>query len=217
ADELGRAFPNTRVLVSDGERPLAEVDERPALVVATRGAEPFAAGGYRAVLLLDGERMLARESLRVAEDCLRWWTDAAALAADGASGVLVGVSGQLARALGAWDAREVARGELAARRELRFPPAVRVATIEGAPDAVEAAVARLPAAAEALGTTERDGRARTIIRFDYASGADVAAAVRGEIVRQTTSRRKPVPGSGGRRRHALPLRARFDDPTPFDE
>lgn len=217
ADELGRAFPNTRVIVSDGERPVAEVDERPALVIATRGAEPFAAGGYRAVLLLDGERMLARESLRVAEDCLRWWTDAASLAADGASIVLVGVSGQLARALVTWDAREFARSELTARRELRFPPAVRLATIEGAPDAVEAALTRLPASAEALGTTERDGRARAIIRFDYAHGAEVAAEVRGEIIRQATSRRKPVPGTGGRRRQALPLRARFDDPTPFDE
>src|SRR5690606_38405234 len=119
--------------------------------------------------------------------------------------------------IGTWDAREFARAELAARRELRFPPAVRVATIEGAPDAVETAVARLPAAAEALGTTERDGRARAIIRFDYTHGAEVASEVRGEIIRQATSRRKPVPGSGPRRRQPLPLRARFDDPTPFDE
>lgn len=103
ADGAGRAFPGeARDLVSDGERPLLEVDGRPGLVIATRGAEPLASGGYRAVLLLDGERMVARESLRVGEDVLRWWSDAAALAADGAPVVLVGVGGRLASALATW-------------------------------------------------------------------------------------------------------------------
>ncbi len=37
-----------------------------------RGAEPSVAGGYACVLLLDGERMLAREGLRVQEDVLRF-------------------------------------------------------------------------------------------------------------------------------------------------
>lgn len=218
ADELGRAFPNTRVVVSDGERPVLEVGERPALVVATRGAEPFAPGGYRAVLLLDGDRMLARESLRVGEDCLRWWTDAASLAADAAPVVLVGVGGSIARALAAWDPSLYSREELAARRELRFPPAVRVATLEGTPEAVAEALRALPPSAEALGMTQSQGRARAILRFDYAAGAEVAAAVRSEIVRAATKRRKPVPGAPPRRgRQQLPLRARFDDPDPFEE
>src|SRR5690606_34527160 len=58
ADELGRAFPGTKVVLADGERQILDVGNEPALVIATRGAEPVAAGGYRAVLLLDGERML---------------------------------------------------------------------------------------------------------------------------------------------------------------
>ncbi|HWM34314.1 MAG TPA: primosomal protein N', partial [Pseudolysinimonas sp.] len=125
ADELGRAFPGTLVVVSDGERPLTGVPDRPALVIATRGAEPLADGGYRAVLLLDGERMVARESLRVAEDVLRWWSDAAALAADDARVILVGVGGALATALASWTQPEYAHAELADRRPLRFPPLVR--------------------------------------------------------------------------------------------
>jgi primosomal protein N' (replication factor Y) len=217
ADELGRAFPGVRVLVADGERQVLEVDDRPALVIATRGAEPIAAGGYRAVLLLDGERMVARETLRVGEDCLRWWSDAAALAADDAPVVLVGVGGDLASALSSWRQEEYARRELADRRELRFPPAVRVATLSGEPDAVAAALSALPADAEELGTTMRDGRARAIIRFDYAHGAAVAKTVRAEVIRQATSRRKPVPGAARRGRAPLPLRARFDDPEPFEE
>ncbi|MEO8263362.1 MAG: primosomal protein N', partial [Pseudolysinimonas sp.] len=123
ADELGRAFPGTLIVISDGERPLSDVEARPALVIATRGAEPVAAGGYRAVLLLDGERMVARESLRVGEDVLRWWSDAAALAADDAPVVLVGVGGSLATAFASWSQPDYARVELADRRALRFPPA----------------------------------------------------------------------------------------------
>ena len=217
ADELGRAFPGTRVIVSDGERPLLEVDDKPALVIATRGAEPFAPRGYRAVLLLDGERMLARESLRVAEDCVRWWSDAAALAADDGVIVLVGVGGALGHALAGWNQPEFARAEYAGRRELRFPPAVRMATVQGAPDAVEEALAQLPAGAEVLGTTLTTGRARAILRFDYRDGPAIAASMRAEVIRQATRRRKPVPGTPPRGRQPLPLRTRFDDPEPFEE
>lgn len=217
AEELGRAFPGTRVIVSDGDRPLLEVDDRPALVIATRGAEPFAPGGYRAVLLLDGERMLARESLRVAEDCLRWWSDAAALAADDAGVVLVGIGGALGRALAGWNQPEFARAEYAGRRELRFPPAVRIATLQGAPDAVAEALTHLPPAAEVLGTTLSAGRSRAILRFEYRDGSAIAESVRAEVLRQASRRRKPVPGTPPRGRQPLPLRTRFDDPEPFDE
>ena len=55
AEDLGRAFPGVRVILADGEHPVQTVGAEPALVIATRGAEPIAAGGYRAVLLLDGE------------------------------------------------------------------------------------------------------------------------------------------------------------------
>jgi primosomal protein N' (replication factor Y) len=217
AEELGRAFPGIRVVVADGERRVLDVDERPALIVATRGAEPVAAGGYRAVLLLDGDRMIARETLRIAEDCLRWWADAAALASDGASVFLVGVGGRLATALSSGSIPAFARAELADRRALGFPPSTRVATLDGIPDAVTAALAALPPEADSIAERTVDGRTRALIRFDYAHGAAVARTVRGEIIRQAATRRKPVPGAPRPGRAPLPLRARFDDPEPFDE
>jgi primosomal protein N' (replication factor Y) len=218
AEELGRAFPGVRIIVADGERTVQAIDGTPVIVVATRGAEPIAAGGYRAVLLLDGDRMVARESLRVGEDCLRWWSDAASLAADDAPVVLVGVGGALASALVTGRQSDYARTELVDRRALRFPPAVRVATLTGTPDAVAAALAVLPDGVDPVGTTLVDGRARAIVRFDYAHGAEVARSVRSEVIRQATTRRKPVPGTPSRRgRQPLPLRAHFDDPEPFTE
>ncbi|MFC0198750.1 primosomal protein N', partial [Microbacterium arthrosphaerae] len=124
ADELGRAFPGVRVIVADGDHPVSEVDARPALVVATRGAEPLALDGYRAVILLDGDRMLMADDLRIAESCLRWWSNAAALAAPGAPVHLVGVTGDVARALATWTQAAYARAELADRAPLRMPPTV---------------------------------------------------------------------------------------------
>ncbi|MBI5161793.1 MAG: primosomal protein N' [Micrococcales bacterium] len=217
AEELGRAFPGVRVRLADGEHPLQHVGEEPALVVATRGAEPIAAGGYRAVLLLDGERMIARESLRIAEDCLRWWTDAAALAADGAPTVLVGVGGGIASALATWRLDDWVRAELADRRALRFPPTVRAGTVVGQPDAVAEAVRRLARPGlEVRGPTPVPEGARAILVFEYSVGAELAVDLRAEVIRQSSTRRAaPTPGKRGRR--PVPLRVHLDDPSPFEE
>lgn len=217
AEDLGRAFPGLPVIVSDGEHPVTAVSSSPALVIATRGAEPIAEGGYRAVLLLDGERMLARESLRVAEDCLRWWANAAALAAPGATTLLVGVSGSIATALATWRLADYARVELEDRARLRFPPAVRVATVTGEAVEVDRALAALPDAdgVDWLGpTVGADGSVTAIVRFDYAWGRSVAESLRAEVVRSATS--TPKRAAAERTRSRVPtLRVRLDDVEPF--
>ncbi|TAL41857.1 MAG: primosomal protein N' [Salinibacterium sp.] len=216
AEELGRAFPGVRVIVADGERPMLTIGTEPALVIATRGAEPVAESGYRAVLLLDGERMVARESLRVAEDCLRWWSNAAALAAGGASILLVGVGGALATALVTWRHADFVRAELDDRRRLRFPPAVRVATVTGTPEAVSRAVAASGVdRADVLGPVDIGAATvRSILRFDYAHGTDVAANLRAQLIQAATNRRRP-PAAKGAPRAAPTLKLRLDDIEPF--
>lgn len=219
AEELGRAFPGARVVVSDGATPLQVAPGGRTLVIATRGAEPVAAGGYRAVLLLDGESMLARESLRVVEDCVRWWTNAAALAAPDAPVLLAGVSGPVARALATGHPESIAAQELADRRQLRFPPAVRVAAVAGEPSAVTRALQALEGldGVDALGPIELEqGRVRAIVRFDYPRGAEVASILKAEVVRGATARAPRVSG-GPPRRRVPALRVRFDDTEPFDD
>lgn len=219
ADELGRAFPGTRVVVSDGETPLQQAPGGRTLVVATRGAEPVVAGGYRAVLLLDGEGMLARESLRVVEDCVRWWSNAAALAAPDAPVLLVGVGGAVATALATGHPETIAARELADRRQLRFPPAIRVAAVAGEPEAVRRALEQVDDldGVDVLGPIELDtGRVRAIVRFDYPRGAEVASRLKAELVRGATARSPRIPGTPPRRRVPA-LRVRFDDSEPFDD
>ncbi|WP_104200785.1 hypothetical protein [Cryobacterium sp. Y29] len=212
AEELGRAFPGARVIVADGEHTIQTLGAQPALVIATRGAEPVPTGGYRAILILDGERMLARESLRVAEDCLRWWANAAALAAPGAPVLLAGVGGALARALNSWRPDSFAASELADRRQLRFPPAVRVASVTGTAADVDAALADLGAVAglDILGPVDTDAPlVRAVVRFGYARGDEVAHALKAAVVRNAAKRRKSKSGSF---QPPPTLKVRFDDP-----
>jgi primosomal protein N' (replication factor Y) len=217
AEDLGRAFPGVRIIVADGDRPILAVGPEPALVIATRGAEPRAAGGYRAVLLLDGDKMAARESLRVGEDCLRWWSNATALAARGAPTFLVGVGGALASALSTWRQSEYARAELVDRRRLRFPPAVRVASVTGSLEAVAKAVAVVSIAPDdILGPVETgQGAVRTILRFDYGHGAEIATELRAEVIRSATSRRRSLASKGASGPLPANLRVRLDDVEPF--
>lgn len=217
ADELGRAFPGTRVVIADGDHPVTEVDGRPALVVATRGAEPLAAGGYRAVILLDGDRMLMADDLRIAESCLRWWSNAAALAAPGAPVHLVGVGGEVARALATWTQAAYARAELADRAPLRMPPTVRVASIDGPRRAVDTALAELRRAvpeldAEAvLGPVAHDESVRALVRFDYALGARVTESLRASVVAHAMKGRRPAKGRTPGPAHTLKVRVDVPD------
>lgn len=218
ADELGRAFPDVRVIIADGAHPVESVSAKPALVVATRGAEPIAEGGYRAVVLLDGTRMLQAPDLRVGESCLRWWSNAAALAAPGAPIHLVGVDGPVGRALATWNQAGYARSELESRAPLHMPPATRVALVEGLPASVDralAAVRELPLPADAvLGPVpvEADeGRVRALVRFEYAAGATVATTLRAAVVAEAVKRRRGRGQNGGRgQNNRIPLSLRLD-------
>ena len=163
AEELGRAFPGTPVVVSGGAAVVETVPPAPALVVATPGAEPRADGGYAAAVLLDGWVLLARPSLRAAEEGLRRWLNAAALVRPGASGGAVAVVAEaglpVVQALIRWDPVTHAERELAEREALRFPPTVRMASLSGSDRAVAEllAAAVLPPEAEVLGPIVLEG------------------------------------------------------------
>ena len=160
AEELGRAFPGMLVRASGGQHVLAAVPAEPALVIATPGAEPVAQEGYAAALLLDGWALLGRPSLSAAEEALRRWLNAAALVRPGGSVVVLAEATLPAvQALIRWDPVTFSERELAERAELGFPPAVRMASITGTPEAVAEFVgaAPLPAQAQLLGPVPDQG------------------------------------------------------------
>jgi primosomal protein N' (replication factor Y) len=185
AEELGRAFPGASVRTSGRDGVLGVVPAEATVVVATPGAEPVADGGYGAVLLLDTWALLTRADLRAAEEALRRWLAAAALARPAPAGrVVVVADGGLApvQALLRWDPAWYAERELAERRELGFPPAVRMASLTGTPEAVAdlLATARLPDGAEVLGPVPAGGeQERMLVRVPRSRAPELARALHG--------------------------------------
>jgi primosomal protein N' (replication factor Y) len=202
AEELGRALPGTPVRSSSsGERVLATVEDTPAIVVATPGAEPVAEGGYTAVVLMDTWLLLARSDLRATEEALRRWANAAALVRPASEGGQVLAIGDPShpglQALVRWDPAGLARREIEERQSAHLPPASRVATITGEPDDLEQAVAalQLPAGAEVLGPVPVEGRdardeltVRYVVRVPRSAGAALSAAL-GAMQAQRSTRK----------------------------
>jgi primosomal protein N' (replication factor Y) len=186
AEELGRAFADVPVRTSGRDSVMSTVPDEASLVVATPGAEPFVSGqGYGAVLLLDTWALLTRADLRAGEETLRRWLAAAALArpADAGGRVVVVADGGLApvQALVRFDPAWLAARDLAERRTLGFPPAVRMASLSGSAAAVADLLdaARLPAPAEVLGPVPAaDDEERYLVRVPRGDGLRLAHALR---------------------------------------
>jgi primosomal protein N' (replication factor Y) len=192
AEELGRAFPDVPVRTSGRDAVLDTVDARPALVVATPGAEPVADDGYAAALLLDGWALLNRPDLRAGEEALRRWLRAAALVRPADRGGVVVVLAEPAlppvQALVRWDPAGHAQRELAERDQLGYPPAARIAELVGPESASFDLLGvlrehHLPDGAEVLGPVpaaggDPDGDVRTLIRVPRRMGAELAAMLR---------------------------------------
>jgi primosomal protein N' (replication factor Y) len=198
AEELGRAFPGVTLRTSGRDEVLAAVPAAPALVIATPGAEPVADGGYGAVLLLDGWALLGRPDLRAGEETLRRWANAAALARPGPAGgrVVVVADEGLApvQALVRWDPAWFVAREADDRAELGFPPATRMAALDGSAETLAAFLeaASLPPDADVLGPVplaaqprpaaedDPDGgpRERVLVRVPRGQGGELATALR---------------------------------------
>jgi primosomal protein N' (replication factor Y) len=192
AEELGRAFPGVPVRTSGGGAVLGVVDDRPALVIATPGAEPIARGGYAAAVLLDGWMLLSRPDLRAGEEAVRRWLAAAALVRGGDAGgrVVVVAPGELrpVQALLRWQPRWHADRELEERRVLHLPPSGRMAALTGDAAAVAEFLRslELPGGAEVLGPVPAiaagpagsDAAERMLVRVPRAQGAALARALK---------------------------------------
>ncbi|MDA2807666.1 primosomal protein N' [Nocardiopsis suaedae] len=205
AEELGRAFPSLPVRTSGRDEVLTTVSERPALVVATPGAEPVAEGGYAAALLLDGWTMLGRADLRASEEAARRWFSAAALVRSAEEGgrvvVMADASVPAVQALVRWDPSGLAERELEERRELGFPPAVTMASVTGAPAKVRELLdgLSLPESAEVLGPVPVDAGGpgprsaeeapeRALLRVPHADAYELTKALKAAAAARSARR-----------------------------
>jgi primosomal protein N' (replication factor Y) len=211
AEELGKAFPQTRVRQSIGGNRIATVVDHSAIVVATPGAEPPAEGGYAGAVVLDTQLLLLRQDLRAAEEALRRWLNVVALVrrgADGGSVIAVGESsGRALQALVRVDPGGFAARELSERVAARFPPAAKLITIEGSAEALEelASLVHAPDNAEflgpvdlAMGNESESAVLQLTLRAPLTEGAQLVSAVKQAAAVRTA------------RKSAGPLRIRVD-------
>ncbi|GAC1383847.1 MAG: primosomal protein N' [Marmoricola sp.] len=196
-EEIGRAFPGVVVRQSAGDSVLERVPDKPALIVATAGAEPVAENGYAAVVLLDTAALLAREELRAEEEALRRWMNAAALARPAHRGGEVVVVGEPAQAslqaLVRWDPGGFASRELEERAAAHLPPASVVATLTAPPAVLEGFLEELdlPEHAEVLGPLATDVEThRAVVRVPRAERDALTAALR-QIQGARSTRKRP--------------------------
>lgn len=211
AAELGRSFPYAKIVESTGESRIVKIKPGKNLVIATAGAEPFVEGGYQSVVLLDAQTLLSKQFLRATEEAVRLWANAVAKLANGGEAVLVGVSGALAQRFCLWQQSEIAADELATRRELMLPPALRLGSVSGA----QALLVELAQSLEGFDKVKLVGPApysisgestewRLIVKYNYADTVDVAKRLRSETI--LLSKGKSVIASSGRAVRALKIR-----------
>ncbi|MEY4039388.1 MAG: hypothetical protein RLZZ52_256 [Actinomycetota bacterium] len=214
SDEIGRAFPGVHIIVADGNHLVTHVSDKPAIVIATPGAEPRVSGGYAAILLLDGERLRGREALRAEEDVLRNWSNTITLARSDSTIFMTGAGPILGPTLQEWNQPAWAQRELGDRHSLKLPPVVRVVSVAGSLDVVTKTCDELPnlSGSKVLGPVGLgDGSARALIMFEYKDGDALASYLRSCVVTSATRSKKPSTGNVHTQR-VLRLRVRFDDP-----
>jgi primosomal protein N' (replication factor Y) len=179
--ELGRAFPGVRVVESTGESRTVSLSAGKALVIATAGSEPLVPGGYSAVVILDGNVSLSRQSLRATEDAIRQWSNAISRLGSQGEAVLVGVDGDLAQQFALWRLTDLASKELFARKELNLPPTVRLGSVSGSFEKLTELAASMSSVRdlEAIGPAPYSkGGAydewRLIFKYPYSAAIEVA-------------------------------------------
>lgn len=130
AEEIGRAIPKASILISSGSKQIADLPNGKHVVLATAGSEPN--GRYSSLVLLDGERMFSRPSLRAEEFAKFQWFSSLCKALPN-SEVFVTLQNHhpVVQSMLKADSNSGASLELINREKAKLPPFYRVAVIIG--------------------------------------------------------------------------------------
>ena len=212
ASELGRAFPGVQIVEATGESVVTQVDASPKIVIATPGAEPVAIGGYFGIVVLDCDVALARDTLKAREEAIRVWSNAIAMGNSECHSALIGIKSELGALVCTWQLIHFAELELSERESLGFPPAARILSAVGLKDLVtifaENVVNIDGCSVLGLAPTEASEEWQALIRFSYASGADVADFTRAFQLKNAGQKR--VNSRSGQNQRAVSIK--IDDP-----
>ncbi len=126
AAQFRQAFKGEQVIVASAQHPVREISQKPAIVIATSGAEPLVKGGYQAAVILDGRTELGRPFLDTRLAAARRWAAIASLVKPAELGGKVALvaptDSVVTQGLVRWSPDAVATSELVERAELALPP-----------------------------------------------------------------------------------------------
>ncbi len=130
AEEIGRAVTKTSILVSSGSKQIKVLPKGRHVVLATAGSEPE--GQYRGIVLLDGEKIFNRPSLRSEELARFHWFSALGRANENCEVFLSLANNHPAvQSLLRSDSQSAASVELKNREVAKLPPFYRIAVVSG--------------------------------------------------------------------------------------
>ena len=200
-EEIGRAFPNLPTYFSSAENPIIDLPSQPALVIATAGMEPTVAGGYSAVVLLEGDSFFSYSDLRAQERARETFFAAAALVSSkGEILTVVNSANAITSALAQWNPKTLAVRELAELQEVGFPPYSRSVVLEVESSEATTIVSglkkallekRLPGTTKVLGPAQSSGgRSRILITADLSDGTQLLSFLREYIRHRAITKKK---------------------------
>jgi primosomal protein N' (replication factor Y) len=188
AEEISRAFPGFPVIVSAGEVIKDRIENKPALVLATVGAQPQVDGGYAAVVILDGIRFFSHTDLRTQERARELFLESSSLiSANGTVLLVIDDSHPIVSAIARWNIAPLLKRELSERTELHLPPSVFSVVLvmdqsigmqiySGLKKAL--AEGRIPPSSHIYGPTEiSKGQAKIVIHADKNDSQALTAVV----------------------------------------
>ena len=212
--EMGKAFAGISIIESSADKPVQSLKAGKRIVLATPGAEPVVEGGYEAVVILDAGVSLHVDSLRATEHAVRRWVSTVSLLSQPGRMVIAGVPNELGQKLALWQIADIAKTELAERRELDFPPHLRLASIQGDVDVCSQISSELKSQLPqvvVLGPIQvRNNQKiehRFVLKFNYADGQALASSLRALLLASSAGVVSSATGKNQR-----PVKVRMDDP-----
>jgi primosomal protein N' (replication factor Y) len=202
AEEISRAFPGFPVVISAGEVIKDRVEAKPALVLATAGAQPQVEGGYSAVVILDGMRFFSHTDLRTQERARELFFETSSLISKkGIVLLVIDESHPVVSAIARWNVAPLIKRELSERSDLHLPPSVfstvlvmeqsiGMQIVNGLKKALTDG--RIPESARIYGPTEiSKGQVKVVIHADIKDAQDLTDVVH-ELQRRRSIAKKDL-------------------------
>jgi primosomal protein N' (replication factor Y) len=203
AEEIGRAFPGIRVITSGKDHIVPEIDNEPALVIATPGAEPVVSDSkYQAIVILDPELSLGRADLRAEEESFFRWMRTLSMAAAGAPAVVaMPDTFPLMQLLIRMDPVGFALRELHNREEAQITPVY--STFEILLPHISVSEVQPPAGVRLLGPVPVDSETSRILAIcNRADAPQVANWLKATVAKHSAAK---IPGTIHVKRDPVPL------------